>query len=252
MDRGGFRKTACAKTLAAMAFSLLATVPGAKAAEISGLAIVEDGDTIYVLGLPVRLYGIDAPESRQQCGGANGGAWDCGQAAIGALEEKIAGRDVRCRSNETDKYKRLLAECHAGADKESLNAWAIRNGWSVAFVKYSSKYVALEMQARKKALGVWRGPFDMPWNYRAQRSAIETGVRLFDTPVLQRSASVSDTRGLSGECVIKGNISKSGERIYHMPGQRWYSKTKINAAAGERWFCSEDEARSAGWRPAKV
>ena len=53
-------------------------------------------------------------------------------------------------------------------------------------------------------------------------------------------------------CNIKGNISKSGEKIYHMPGQRYYSKTIINTSAGERWFCSEAEARAAGWRKSKV
>lgn len=53
-------------------------------------------------------------------------------------------------------------------------------------------------------------------------------------------------------CLIKGNISSSGEKIYHMPGQRYYDKTKIDESAGERWFCTEDEAVSAGWRKSKV
>jgi hypothetical protein len=49
-------------------------------------------------------------------------------------------------------------------------------------------------------------------------------------------------------CVIKGNISSSGERIYHVPGQRYYDKTQINESKGERWFCTEQEAVGAGWR----
>jgi hypothetical protein len=53
-------------------------------------------------------------------------------------------------------------------------------------------------------------------------------------------------------CQIKGNISyNSGERIYHMPGQEDYFRTKINWADGERWFCTEAEARAAGWRRAR-
>ena len=52
-------------------------------------------------------------------------------------------------------------------------------------------------------------------------------------------------------CVIKGNISSSGEKIYHLPGCLSYDKTIINESAGERWFCSEDEAVNAGWRKAK-
>jgi len=56
----------------------------------------------------------------------------------------------------------------------------------------------------------------------------------------------------SMSCNIKGNVSiGSGERIYHMPGQEYYDKTKISAQYGERWFCSEAEARAAGWRRAR-
>jgi hypothetical protein len=50
------------------------------------------------------------------------------------------------------------------------------------------------------------------------------------------------------DCSIKGNVSRSGERIYHVPGGRFYERTKINEGAGERWFCSEEEAAAAGWR----
>jgi hypothetical protein len=57
---------------------------------------------------------------------------------------------------------------------------------------------------------------------------------------------------LSPSCRIKGNISYvRGEHIYHVPGQEHYDETVINLKAGERWFCSEDEARAAGWRPAR-
>jgi len=51
-------------------------------------------------------------------------------------------------------------------------------------------------------------------------------------------------------CRIKGNISTGGERIYHVPGQRYYGATRIDVLKGERWFCSEAEARAAGWRRA--
>jgi hypothetical protein len=52
-------------------------------------------------------------------------------------------------------------------------------------------------------------------------------------------------------CNIKGNISQnSGEPIFHVPGQEDYDATRIHRDYGERWFCSEDEAREAGWRKA--
>ena len=54
-------------------------------------------------------------------------------------------------------------------------------------------------------------------------------------------------------CDIKGNISlNTGERIYHLPGQEYHDATRINLLKGERWFCSEEAARKAGWRKAQI
>ncbi len=56
------------------------------------------------------------------------------------------------------------------------------------------------------------------------------------------------TSHVSG-CDIKGNISyDTGEKIFHVPGQEFYYDTKINPDYGERWFCTEQEAISSGWR----
>lgn len=53
-------------------------------------------------------------------------------------------------------------------------------------------------------------------------------------------------------CPIKGNVSfATGERIYHLPGQPRYAETRIRPEWGERYFCTESEARAAGWRPAR-
>jgi hypothetical protein len=55
-----------------------------------------------------------------------------------------------------------------------------------------------------------------------------------------------------GKCDIKGNISQTtGERIYHVKGQKYYAETRISYQDGERWFCSEADARKAGWRRAE-
>lgn len=53
---------------------------------------------------------------------------------------------------------------------------------------------------------------------------------------------------MPANCRIKGNIS-GDERIYHTPGSPYYDQTDIDVSIGERWFCSEQEARDAGWRP---
>ena len=50
-------------------------------------------------------------------------------------------------------------------------------------------------------------------------------------------------------CLIKGNINRKKEKIYHTPwSSPHYKRTKINTGKGERWFCTESEARRAGWR----
>ncbi|WP_414550441.1 hypothetical protein [Anabaena sp. CCY 0017] len=54
------------------------------------------------------------------------------------------------------------------------------------------------------------------------------------------------------ECNIKGNISvKTGSKIYHLPGMKYYESTVINPARGERWFCTESEAIANGWRKSR-
>ena len=74
-------------------------------------------------------------------------------------------------------------------------------------------------------------------------------------PSVPSSASNTDSGAGSsstGHGAIKGNISSSGERIYHMPGQRYYDETVINTLRGERWIATEEEAQAAGGRKSKV
>lgn len=70
------------------------------------------------------------------------------------------------------------------------------------------------------------------------------------TPEPKRySTMVPDANGtLVEQCLIKGNINSKKDKIYHIPGWRDYEKTKIDTGKGERWFCTEEEAKSAGWR----
>jgi len=78
------------------------------------------------------------------------------------------------------------------------------------------------------------------------------GVFLLTTPDHGASLLSASFAGISRDCSIKGNVSiSSGERIYHVPGQRYYAETVIRPEYGERWFCSEAEARAAGWRKAR-
>ena len=42
----------------------------------------------------------------------------------------------------------------------------VRNGYAVAYRKYSKKFIIQENMAKKEKLGLWAGTFDMPWDYR--------------------------------------------------------------------------------------
>jgi micrococcal nuclease len=67
--------------------------------------------------------------------------------------------------------------------------------------------------------------------------------------LLQQAQAVATPHACAlSTCRIKGNISASGERIYHLPGCPHYENTYIDVSAGERWFCTEQEAVAAGWR----
>ncbi len=139
-------------------------VPACAKEPLIGRASVIDGDTIEIHGQRIRLEGIDAPESRQTCKDAMGKPWRCGKAAAFALADKIGTATVTCQPHGKDRYKRVLAVCTlSGLD---LNGWMVRNGWSVAYRKYSVAYVADEDEARLAGANIWSGTFDMPWDWR--------------------------------------------------------------------------------------
>lgn len=55
----------------------------------------------------------------------------------------------------------------------------------------------------------------------------------------------------SGDCKIKGNVNRKGEKIYHVPGGQYYNKTNVNPGNGDKFFCTEAEAQAAGFRRSK-
>ena len=140
------------------------------AVELAGRASVIDGDTIEIHGQRIPLYGIDAPESAQQCerkpapAEAEGKSWPCGRRAAFALADHIGARTVTCTPKDRDRYGRIVAVCFAGG--EDVNAWMVRQGWAIAYRHYSLDYVAAEDAARQAGAGIWAGAFTPPWEWR--------------------------------------------------------------------------------------
>jgi endonuclease YncB( thermonuclease family) len=200
----------------------------------SGTADVVDGDTLEIDGTRVRLFGIDAPESAQRCKDQRASDWACGRSATRALERLTNGQEVTCRGDTRDDYGRLLAVCTTASGE--INASLVRDGLAWAFVKYSDAYVSIEAEARVARRGVFAAVNEPPWDFRAKKWG---------------GAVTSAEADRQRDCPIKGNVTRSGERIYHMPWQSSYARTTVNEKEGERWFCNEGEAERAGWRRAR-
>jgi endonuclease YncB( thermonuclease family) len=175
----------------------------AHAAEVSGPARVVDGDTLEIGSTRVRLFGIDAPEAAQVCKDARGRRWSCGEAAEDRLERLVASRTVSCAGRGADDYGRLLAVCSAGG--REVNAQVVPEGLAWAFVRYAPDYVETEREARATRRGVFAAENEPPWEFREAKWNTATP----NAPADRERA-----------CPIKGNVSNSGERIYHLPWQR--------------------------------
>lgn len=211
------------------AFVLSLTLLAAPLWAAEGRVRVVDGDTFRLGSVEVRLFGIDAPETAQTCGRA-GRDWACGTWATEALRGLVAGREVVCDGRGADRYGRTLGVCRAGGVE--VNRALVRAGAAMAYRRYSTAYVGEERAAQQAGVGIWAGSAQVPEDFRQAGDA---------APAL---AEPEDG------CRIKGNISDGG-RIYHRPGQDYYAATGIDPARGERWFCSEADARAAGWRAAR-
>jgi endonuclease YncB( thermonuclease family) len=227
---------------------------------------VTDGDTIKVRlssgVINVRLGSIDAPE-HDQPGGAE---------AMAALAQRLSGREVELEVESQDRYERLVAFVYLGG--ENLNSWLVQQGHAWAYRQYMSdpRYCVWEADARLYRRGLWSAPAGSqkaPWEWRRsqddrrqpftftdyQRETAASCVKSMRRGEARDDATVQAVHAMpaaaveapAATCRIKGNISESG-RIYHVPGSEWYDRTQINTARGERWFCSEAEAKAAGWR----
>jgi endonuclease YncB( thermonuclease family) len=132
--------------------------------EISGLARVIDGDSLWVGSHEVRLKGLDAPEGRQTCT-RNGAIWLCGDAARDALRGLIGRGRVSCTVSERDRYARLLASCRV--ENLNLNAAMVTAGMAVAYGGYEREEAAAKAARR----GIWGSEFEAPRRWREENNA---------------------------------------------------------------------------------
>ena len=134
------------------------------AGEISGIPKITDGDTIKILNKRIRFHGVDTPEKKQICI-KNSKEYRCGEEATNALIKKINGKSVVCKVQEKlDRYKRYIGVCFL--KNIDLNKWMVRNGYAVAYRRYSEDYIEDEIYAKKNKIGLWSGSFTNPEKWR--------------------------------------------------------------------------------------
>lgn len=238
-----------AKTLP-VALAALATaisVP-ALAEIIAGPASVIDGDTLEMTGTRIRLIGIDAPESAQSCT-RKGKPWACGKEATATLREIIGSAKLTCTAQGTDAYGRTLAVC--ATPVFDVGREMVRRGMAVASRDAPYDYESAAEIARQMRFGLWQGEFQQPDEWRAAHP--QAMAQLTRADAAARSPRAASSRAAPERrytnafgCAIKGNHSRRGEFIYHLPGQKYYDVTRPEAL-----FCSEREAQAAGFRRSK-
>jgi len=218
-------------------------------------AVVKDGDTIQIGSVVYNLAGIDAPEVDQPCLDNHADNWACGIEARDRLAKLIGGREVRCTDLAGDKaYKNgRLGVCTVVGETVSLNQAMIRAGYGVSFVSAKAAFQADEATAAENKQGLWSGCFVAPADFRSKT----TDGKLLgascppDKEKEVREALFPADLPMPSGCNIRakqvrrarltGNVG-----VYLIPQCRNYA----TQPKPDRWFCSEDDARAAGYRKA--
>lgn len=183
--------------------------------ELGSLVVnVLDGDTFVLeTSQRVRLAGLDAP-AIDLCGG---------QEAKEKLDSLVMGKRVILREPVVDVWGRIIALVYVG--NQFINEEVLKEGGG---------YYTSDKNSQREVLKA------------TARLAREREKGVF-SPQCYQKENPEDS-----DCQIKGNIDKkSGDKIYHFPGCRQYKQTIVEKSLGEQWFCTEKEAREAGFKKSK-
>jgi len=139
---------------------------------INGTAVVVDGDTFDIGGTRIRLWGVDAVEGGQFCT-VDGRRWDCAQETTERLRKHLDGQHISCTPVDRH-FERIVAICHAkGSD---VAGWLVRQGLALDYSQFSrGAYRPEQEKARSEKLGLWRGAFVAPWEWRKSGTKVTAG-----------------------------------------------------------------------------
>lgn len=106
---------------------------------------VVDGDSFYLDGHKLRLWGTDAPEVD-----------DFGyEEARKTLHALIYGKTLTCDCVDIDRHGRSIAKCK-NEDGQDIGDLMIRSGWALDYRKHTHGfYEKAEDEARDNKRGLW-------------------------------------------------------------------------------------------------
>ncbi len=202
---------------------------------LHGVVRVVDGDTFEIAGkgaevITVRILNMSAPD-RGECYYLE---------SKQALTDLLKNKKVKLEKDVSgvDGYNRFLRHVFISSETEDddnliVAKYMIEKGFAkvqpvlpdVRFKTYLARFGTL---AEEEKLGVWDGcKGRLPKNF----------------------AETTNAQPENEDCLIKGNVSQNnGEKIYFFPECPSYSQAKIDPSKGERYFCTESEAQSAGFK----
>lgn len=111
---------------------------------------VSDGDSFiinsYGKNIRVRMYGVDAPELKQ----------DYGRESKKQLENLILNKKVKLKVLYEDKYKRKIAKVYCAGKEINLEMLKSGNVWFYEYhAKKEKNYRKAFEKAKKEKLGLW-------------------------------------------------------------------------------------------------
>jgi endonuclease YncB( thermonuclease family) len=237
-------------------FILTLAIVAATSPSLAANPTVRDGGTVHVGGITYRLDGIDAPAYDQFCIDDHADSWACGVEARDQLATLIGDHEVHCDDLGQDTaYKNWhIGTCTAKGEATSLNELMVKRGFATNSVAAGkSRFGDDETDAKNNRRGLWKGCFIAPHEFRTGRKdgALLGGACRSDKDREIREALFPQELAMPSGCGIKGKYALRARvtgnvGIYHLQACSSYPAM----TRPDRWFCSEDDAKAAGFRKA--
>lgn len=120
--------------------------------------VAEAAGVIVAGGRTITISGVGVVEDGETCAPPQGGQWPCGRAARTAFRSFLRGRAVTCDFPEGEVPDKLSTTCRVGP--RDIGAWLVGNGWARAD---GQKYEELAKAAKDAGRGIYgKGPATLP------------------------------------------------------------------------------------------